>query len=507
MTQPIRPVARLGLVVSAATALALVGTGSAQAGPAACDNRANNTHAKLAECVTLAGVQEHLAAFQSIADANGGNRASGTTGFDASRDYVVSKLKAAGYSPQVQDFTFRTFTETAPTTLERVSPEPAGPIETNVMSYSGSGDVTADVTALPGPDVDETPGCEASDFEGFTAGNIALISRGACAFGLKAANAEAAGAAGVVIYNNADGVLNGTLGDDFTGEIPVTSVTKAVGQELAAVEGLVLSFTAQTVREEKTTYNITAETKGGDANHVVMVGAHLDSVPEGPGINDNGSGSASILEVAEGMAKVKPVNKVRFAWWGAEEAGLVGSYHYVDSLTEEQHAQIALYLNFDMVGSPNPVNFIYDGDDSDDVGEGPGPEGSAQIEKAFESFYDSRGVPFKGTDFDGRSDYGPFIETGIPSGGLFTGAEGIKTPEEAAIFGGEAGVAYDKCYHAACDDLSNINTTALDVNSDAIAYATLQFAMNSSSITGQPGKGNFRTPGEGGHGHGNKAAA
>jgi Zn-dependent M28 family amino/carboxypeptidase len=146
-----------------------------------------------------------------------------------------------------------------------------------------------------------------------------------------------------------------------------------------------------------------------------------------------------------------------------------------------------------MVGSPNHVFFVYDGDDSDAVGNGAGPAGSAQIEKTFEAFYESQGVPYKGTDFSGRSDYGPFIAAGvdIPSGGLFTGAEGIKTPEEAALWGGTAGVPYDPCYHQACDTYHNVNETALDVNSDAIAFATLQYAMNTSDVNGKPGKGNF----------------
>jgi Zn-dependent M28 family amino/carboxypeptidase len=227
-----------------------------------------------------------------------------------------------------------------------------------------------------------------------------------------------------------------------------------------------------------------------------MAGAHLDSVNAGPGIQDNGSGSAAILEVARQMAKVKPVNKVRFALWGAEESGLVGSIYYVNNLTQAEKDSITLYLNFDMIGSPNHVFFIYDGDDSDAVGAGPGPAGSAQIEQTFERFFNSVGVPFQGTDFSGRSDYGPFIEVGIPSGGLFTGAEGIKTPAEAALWGGTAGQAYDPCYHLACDTFDNINLYALDVNSDAVAYSVLQYAMNTRDINGEAGKGNFQiTPG------------
>jgi aminopeptidase Y len=243
-----------------------------------------------------------------------------------------------------------------------------------------------------------------------------------------------------------------------------------------------------------TVNNVLAETPGGDPNNVIMVGAHLDSVQEGPGINDNGSGSAAILETALQMAKVSPRNKVRFAWWGAEEAGLVGSTDYVGSLPQAELDKIALYLNFDMVGSPNHVFFIYDGDDSDAVGAGPGPEGSAQIEKTFEGFFDSRGIPFKGTDFSGRSDYGPFIAAGVPAGGLFTGAEGVKTAAEAAIWGGTAGQQYDPCYHLACDTFANNNATALDVNSDAVATATLSYAMSTTLINGKKGKGNFTPP-------------
>jgi aminopeptidase Y len=457
-----------------------------------CASRTNDNLKKLLECVTLEGVREHQAALQAIADANNGIRTSGTPGYDASAAYVVERMEAAGYNVTVQEFQFQTFISLSPSVLEQVAPAPAGPIDNNIFSYSGSGDVTASVTALAAPPADATPGCEAADFAGFPAGNIALISRGGCTFALKATNAYNAGASGVVIYNNAAGPLNGTLGNGFTLDIGVTSVTQATGQQLAATPGLVLRLRTDTFRGIATTSNVLAESKGGDPNNVVMAGAHLDSVNAGPGINDNGSGSAAILETAEQMAKVKPRNKVRFAWWGAEESGLVGSTFYVDNLSAEDRAKITLYLNFDMVGSPNHVFFIYDGDDSDAVGAGPGPAGSTEIEKTFERYFNSVGVPFKGTDFSGRSDYGRFIFHGIPSGGLFTGAEGIKTADEAAMWGGTAGIAYDPCYHQACDTYANVNSWALDVNSDAVAYATLQYAMNTSDVNAVKGKGNFK---------------
>jgi aminopeptidase Y len=344
-----------------------------------------------------------------------------------------------------------------------------------------------------------TSGCEVADFAGFPLGHIALIQRGACSFQLKAENAAAAGAVGAIIFNQGStadrtGIINGTLGEAYAGGIPVMDATYALGEALAGTTGLEMRLVADVFRGEVTSSNVIAETSSGDPNNVIMVGAHLDSVAAGPGIQDNGSGSAAILEVAEQMAKVKPHNKVRFAWWGAEESGLIGSEYYVANLTMEEQENIALYLNFDMIGSPNYVFFVYDGDDSDGVGAGPGPDGSAQIEDVFERYYDERGIPYKGTDFSGRSDYGPFIAVGIPSGGLFTGAEAIKTSEEAAIWGGTAGEQLDPCYHLACDTFDNISLEALDVNADAVAYATLQFAMNTEAVNGKKGKGNFRTP-------------
>jgi aminopeptidase Y len=458
----------------------------------ACDSRVNNTFDKLLECVTLEGVRGHQAALQAIADANNGIRVSGSPGYDRSVEYAAQVFRDAGYVVTLQPFQFQTFISLSPSVLEQLSPAPAGPVANSILSYSGSGDVTAAVTALPAPPADATPGCEAADFAGFPAGNIALISRGACTFAIKATNAFSAGASGVIIYNNAPGVLNGTLGNTFTLNIGVTSVTQDVGQQLAATPGLVMRLKTDTFRGIATTTNVLAESRDGDPNNVVMAGAHLDSVNAGPGINDNGSGSGAILETAKQMAKVKPRNKLRFALWGAEESGLVGSTYYVNNLSAEEKAKIALYLNFDMVGSPNHVFFIYDGDDSDAVGAGPGPGGSAEIEKVFEKYFSDRGIPFMGTDFTGRSDYGPFINAGIPSGGLFTGAEGIKTAQQAAIWGGTAGQAFDPCYHQACDTFANNNDHALDVNSDAIAYAVLQFAMNTEIVNGQRGKGNFK---------------
>ncbi|CAM5283305.1 M28 family metallopeptidase [Streptomyces hirsutus] len=246
---------------------------------------------------------------------------------------------------------------------------------------------------------------------------------------------------------------------------------------------MTVNLEIRTFSETRRTHNVIAETKGGKADNVVMFGAHLDSVADGPGINDNGSGSAGILDVALNLAHEKTKNKVRFAWWSAEEFGLLGSEAYVNGLSAADRAKVKLYLNFDMIASPNHAQFVYDGDDSDQVGAGPGPEGSAQLERQITDYLDSRRTPYEGTDFTGRSDYGPFIEVGIPSGGTFTGAEGVKTAEQAKRYGGKAGVAYDACYHAACDNLKNISMKAFDVNVDVIANAVGQYAWDTSLLS------------------------
>ncbi len=345
---------------------------------APCDVRPNDTFSRLLDCVTVEGVREHQAALQEIADDNDGTRVSGSTGYDKSVDYAVDVLEAAGYTVTRQLFDFVRFEVITPAILQQVEPGPITDLPNIIMSYSGNGDVTGAVSTPSG----DNRGCTAADWAGFPAGNIALIQRGTptgqppCTFGIKATNAFNAGAIGVVIYNNIAGDLAGTLGNTFTLDIPVTGITQGPWrQQLAATPGLVLRLKTEALREPATAENVIAETRSGTSNNVVMAGAHLDSVSAGPGINDNGSGSASILEIAEQMSRVNTKNKLRFALWGAEEANLVGSTFYVGSLSEAELGKIALYLNFDMVGSPNHVFFIYDGDDSDAEGRRPGTGG------------------------------------------------------------------------------------------------------------------------------------
>ena len=362
--------------------------------------------------------------------------------------------------------------------------------ETGAFTGSGIGDVTAAVTAVDinlVPPRATTSGCEAADFVGFPAGNIALIQRGTCTFAVKALNAQAAGASAVIIFNQGntpdrEGLIVGTLAPD-SADIPVVGASFADGVALSQPGSRAFIHV-----ELATDVNVIAERPGKNTSNVVMAGAHLDSVPEGPGINDNGSGSAAILETALMMAKVKPENTVRFAWWGDEEGGLVGSTAYVDGLTQAERDRIALYMNYDMIGSPNFIQMVYDADQSTFEAPVEIPDGSTAIEDLYESYYTSIGEPYDDSAFDGRSDYQAFIENGIPSGGLFTGAEEIKTAEQQAIWGGTTGQQFDPCYHQPCDTFANNNDHALTVNSDLVAFAQLTFAFSTQSVNGVAGK-------------------
>jgi Zn-dependent M28 family amino/carboxypeptidase len=319
------------------------------------------------------------------------------------------------------------------------------------------------------------------------AGNIALISRGTCEFGLKSSLAGAAGAAGALIYNNQPGVVEGTLGTPPRPEgpyIPTLGISQEEGTELiGTINGgatVSASLNVATVIELYTTDNVIATSNCGAQNTTLMLGAHTDSVAAGPGINDDGSGTIGILEVAKQLARYKVNNAVRFGFWSGEESGLLGSTYYVEHLAPAELSNIRAYLNFDMIASPNYVNAIYDGDGS--AFNETGPAGSAEIEAFFQKYFESAGQNHTATEFDGRSDYLAFIENGIPGGGTFTGAEKLKTEEEALMFGGEAGVALDINYHGAGDTVANLNMTAFVLHTKAIAASVATYATSFKSL-------------------------
>ena len=460
-----------------------------------CDRQNNNTYAKLLACVTVEGVRAHQAALQQIADANDdpfypGTRAAGTEGYANSVAYVAGRLEAAGYDVTLDPFDFEF---NFPVELDQLTPVNAS-YDSGSFTNSGSGQLTGPVIPVDinlVPPRASTSGCEAADFAGLDfsgPGDIALIQRGTCTFAQKSLNAVAAGAEAVIIFNQGntpdrEGLIIGTLAPDSV-SIPVVGASFADGAALAQ-PGSTAHINVPPA-EVRTDYNVIAERHGVNDDNVVMAGAHLDSVVAGPGINDDGSGTSALLEVALKMAKVEPQNTLRFAWWGDEEGGLVGSTAYVDGLSPEERDRIGLYLNFDMVGSPNYIFMTFDADES--TSEAPVvPPGSTAIEDLFESLYTRAGEPYDDTEFNGRSDYQAFIEAGIPAGGLFTGAEQVKTAEQQAIWGGTVGAQFDPCYHLACDTFGNVSLHALGVNSDLIAFAFLTYAYSTESVNGVPG--------------------
>lgn len=449
-------------------------------------------HSKLAGLVTLKNVRHHQLNLQKIADANGGNRAAGLPGNKITIKYLADQLKRAGYSPTIQNFSFDFWQENSAPVFAETAPEQktfAPDTDFATLQYSGSGDVTAAAAPVDPGAAGTGSGCEAGDFAGFPKGHIALIQRGGCFFSRKADNAIAAGASAVVIYQlpGQAGPVSGTLTKPYG--IPVIGPANAIGKALveqAQNGGVTLRVRTDTLNQKREAANVIADTGRGRAGNVVVVGAHNDSVAAGPGINDDGSGTATLLEMAKQIHKLgsKVRNKVRFAFWGAEEEGLLGSQYYVDNLPQAERDKVALMLDFDMLASPNYVRFVYDGDNSAGQNNVTAPAGSGAIEKAFTDYFANRKLATDPTPFNGRSDYDAFISVGIPAGGVFTGAEGTKTPEQAKVYGGTAGAAYDPCYHQACDRYDNVDLTGFDQMIDATAAVTELFAHSTLTVNG-----------------------
>ena len=623
--------------------------------------------------VTLGGIIEHEQKLAQIAAAHQNNRAAGTVGYDQSVAYVAKRLEDAGYNVHLSPFDFPTWEEDSTPILSQVTPTPTdyvagGPddddsadVDFITFEFSASGDVTApviptnDIVIPPDPSTStSTSGCESTDFPPETAGAISLIQRGVCTFVEKLDNAAAAGAAGVILFNEGQTGRTNALFRGASPHYPIPAVGSSfeVGSELyeafQAGENPTARLKVDATTNSRAQQNVIADSTWGEGRSVV-VGGHLDSVPAGPGINDNGSGVATILETAEELselhtrteeataaaqtkvddaqaavdeaktavddantavndakgpvddakaavdqssakldqakAKVKkakrkleqadseeevrnaerkldkakdkrkeakddksdaeaelaaaeaalataqveltaaeaalaaaeaaltaaqaelsaaeeqfvPQQKLRIAFWGAEEAGLIGSTQYVAQLTEAEREQILLNLNFDMLGSPNFVRFVYDGNtDETPPPEGGAPPGSDQIEQVFLDYFTAQGLATEPTAFDGRSDYGPFIAQGIPAGGLFSGAEVHKTAEEVGVYGGVEDEQYDPCYHADCDTFDSVfgagppglpglagnGAISLEQMSDAAVHSTYHYLTEEDPLGG-----------------------
>ncbi len=584
--------------------------------------------AELREQITLEGLREHEQKLQTIANANQGTRAASTVGYEQSVSYAARRLRDAGFEVSREPFNFPIWEENSPPQLSQLTPNPtvyvpgdaddsnSDSVDFITFQFSAAGDASApvvptnDIVVPPGPPNTSNSGCEPADFPAATSGAISLIQRGTCTFVQKLTNAADAGAVGVILFNEGQPGRTAPLFTTAPSYYPVPAVFArfAVGEELYNSFQAGEDPTARLVVDATTTANsndnVIADSTWGDPSKTVVVGGHLDSVDVGPGINDNGSGTSAIIELAEEIGELKertdlavadaaakldrargehekagrkvagrksklkrararvarakraladagggkaeqraraklrtakakrakarkrlkrarrdrgaagdaraaaeqeladaktrfqPRHRLRLGLWGAEEAGLIGSTAYVAQLSPSERAEIMLNLNFDMLASPNFVRFVYDGN-TDQTPPPPGgaPPGSDVIEQVFLDYFASQGLPAAPTAFSGRSDYGPFIAQGIPAGGLFSGAEGIKTPEQAAVYGGVAGEQYDPCYHEACDTFDSVfgsgsgvpgltgnGATSLDQMSDAVAHSSLHFVSEPNPL-------------------------
>ena len=374
--------------------------------------------------ITDAELGEHLSALQEIADQNGGIRAVGTPGYSASVAYVAKRLREARWRVRLQPFRFAYFD------LKHAAMSIGGrklreARDFQVLSYSGSGRASGRLRRL-------ASGCSSDEFAGLTAGDIPLVDRGLCFFREKAFNAQRAGARALVVIDTSltgRGVPSGTLAAAGI-RIPVVLVSDTLVHDGARAH-----VNVDAASERRVAHNVIAETPGGDGEHVVMAGGHLDSVRGGPGINDNGSGAATLIEAAEAIGPDPPGSRVRFAFWGAEELGLLGSRHYVSSLDRAERRQISAYINFDMVGSPNAVPEFY-------------ADGDAELGRVLRR---AAGRPLGGVSVGGSSDHAPFMAAGVPVNGLYTGANER----------GPGGRPRDPCYHLACDTAARVNRPVL----------------------------------------------
>ncbi|KAF3931273.1 hypothetical protein ABW20_dc0103577 [Dactylellina cionopaga] len=449
---------------------------------------------KLQAILSRSNLESRIQELYAIAKRHNGTRAFDTPGHIETLDWIESYIPKEYYNVERQSF------NVTRTIYDELSIEIDGVAQKEVANIvaSGNGTVTAPVILISGL------GCEPTDFSGAVAGKIVLVNRGGeCDIGQKMAFAGRANAVGLVLWDDLPTLWKNSKGEfmmmwasppasnNVTSYLISTIIGHTEGQALVdkyrlmenTVSNGTITITNRYHELLLSTANIIATTKGGDQDAIITVGAHSDSVKTGPGINDNGSGSIALIEVARSLAKFSVNNAVRFCWWSAEEEGLLGSDYYVKHLSDAETSKIVLNLNFDMLASPNYVYGVYDGDGSS-FKSPLASNGSGLIEQTFTEFFKENvkkeTVP---VNFDGRSDYASFLDVSIPAGGIQMGNKGNKTAEEVKMFGGKEGQPYDPCYHQACDDTSNINYEAFMIGTRCVAHAVAKYAR---SIKGFP---------------------
>ena len=444
---------------------------------------------ELAGKVTVDGMYAHLRKLQEIADSNEGTRAEGTPGYDASVDYVAQTLRDKGFDVETPEFERLDRNQGGRPTLT-VAGRDYHVDQASLLITTAQGGLRA-LTLRP----QKAPGCSAADYGSVSVkGAIAVVDDTGCSVVDKQNAAVAKGAVGLLVVS-APGTSGSPAGLFTPGyyrqlTIPVGVIDNDANAALRRTNApvrLVLDSKPVMVKSR----NVVAQTKTGDTKNVVMVGAHLDSVRSSPGINDNGSGVAAVLETAAALESAPQItNAVRFAFWGSEETDLEGSTSYVRGLGGEQLDDIALYLNFDMLGSPNPGYFTYDGDQSGQ----PNPEiplravppGSDAIERTLAGYLNLSGIRPADMPLAKITDYSPFLSAGIPFGGLTTGSAQRKTEVQARLWGGRASVAFDPNYHTPRDTIDNIDRQALSIMGPAVAYGVGTYAQSVEGVNGVP---------------------
>jgi hypothetical protein len=506
----------------ALTLVAMTNAGAAP--PTNCDTQVNDTQAKLLPCIQQKDLWAYMEKLQAIADANPSpadghpSRNSGEPGYKASADYVASVMKAAGYDVTLQQYKFTYYAYTSTPSFSEVSPtahtyglgtewNPGQSVGTANAAIQPAGGIVLPPTDSPS----SASGCSASDFNGFVPGRIALIQRGTCFFGVKVLNAQAAGASGVVIFNEGNpgrtALLNGALddasGNPFVPTIPVAFTSFDTGHALydQYQQGPppVISLSIQAlVNPNADDWNVIADSKGGDKNHTVVVDAHLDAI-YGAGMLDNGSGSVTILDIARMMKNVDPTNHLRFIWFGGEELGLFGSAAYVDSLSSNDLGHIGYDLDADVTATPNYIIGVLDPAAPDFFGGTVSNTFPNRVYKASTiardeavQYFDSVGLKHEFLSPTG-TDAISFNQVGIPASGLLTGQDCCKTQQEVDLFGGYLGnyegnvPSFDGgCVDNPfrwCDNLSNNDPKVLTFMSKAFASMVVQMAFDTKVMS------------------------
>jgi Peptidase family M28/PA domain len=497
---------------------------SASAAGGNCKTQVNDTVAKLTACVTQADLMTHLQAFQDIANANPGpdghpSRNSGEPGYKASVDYVANKMRAAGYDVTVQQYTFPYFAYTKKPAFSQLSPTAQSfVLDTDFTTGQAPGIVpkavvqpAGGIVLPPTPTPSSASGCTSADFAGFTAGNVALVQRGTCTFGTKALNAQAAGASGIIVFNEGNpgrtdlfsGSLVDAAGNQVTLSIPIVFVPFALGttllNEYVPKTNPTVSIDVEGVSNPAAPdYNVIAESKGGDKNHVLVVDAHLDAI-YGAGILDNATGSAAILDIAEQMKNVTPQNKLRFIWFGGEELGLLGSNYYINSLSSNDLSHIGYDLDADVLGTPNYVLGVVDPAGVELFTREPGTTMPNKVYKPSTvardqiiSYLSSVGQNNETFSADGTDAF-VFQQAGIPASGVLTGQDCCKTPGDVALFGGQTGNfeghlgstdggCVDNPFRW-CDNITNVDPKGLTFMSKAFASSVVQMAFDTNVMS------------------------